>query len=105
MALGKQIRRAREDRGITMTDLAKIVGVSTAAVSIWEADKSIPRAAMLNRVAKALGITVQFLQSTQAVPPLGKLQVDQILDHAKCELATVLGIPKDRIDLSFTVKA
>lgn len=54
----KELRKAAK---MTQTDLGKILGVSFQAVSMWEKGKTHPRAALLPKVADALGCTVDEL--------------------------------------------
>lgn len=54
----KELRKAAK---MTQTDLGKILGVSFQTVSMWEKGKTRPRAALLPKVADALGCTVDEL--------------------------------------------
>lgn len=61
-AIDRAIRRgglaaARARRGLTGTDLAERLGVTTAAVSFWESGKSRPRLAMARRIAAVLEVS------------------------------------------------
>lgn len=52
-------------KGLTQEVLAKMVGVSTSAVSRWLGG-SIPRPARLSELASCLGVTVSFLESAES---------------------------------------
>jgi transcriptional regulator with XRE-family HTH domain len=56
--IGKQIRRHRLARKLSMRDLAKLVGVNGSAVAHWEAGRNDPRGELLPSLASALGVTV-----------------------------------------------
>jgi len=57
MVLGLKIRRVREDAGMTQTELAKLVGTQTSAISrIEDADYDRHSVQTLTKVAEALGI-------------------------------------------------
>ena len=39
---GAEIKRLRKNKNLTQSDLAKIIGVSSKAVSKWETGKGLP---------------------------------------------------------------
>lgn len=57
MSVGTEIRRRRENVGITQDDLARIVCVSRSAVAQFENNYKTPSLAVLVRIADALGTT------------------------------------------------
>ena len=59
--LGANIREYRKAAGLTQAELAGTMGVKQAAVAMWEADKSVPRADALPLIAKTLGCTIEQL--------------------------------------------
>jgi repressor LexA len=57
--IGENIRKLRERRGFTQSELATRVGLrSYTSISKWEKGKSEPRAGMLNKIAFVLGATI-----------------------------------------------
>lgn len=52
---------ARTKCGLSQAEVGKSVGVSDAAVSMWETGKTLPRVPMLRRVAELYGCTVDEL--------------------------------------------
>lgn len=64
---GATIRRLREDKGITQTQLADMLGVSSKAVSKWETAKGLPDITLIESLAKALGVSVIELMSGNTV--------------------------------------
>ena len=54
--LGKAIRKARADKGLTQDDLAKQLHISRQAVSSWEIDKSVPSVEIILDVCKVLDL-------------------------------------------------
>lgn len=52
---------AREKSGLSQVAVAKKVGVSDAAVSMWETGKTKPRASLLPVIARIYGVTVDEL--------------------------------------------
>lgn len=64
------IRTRRRILGLTMKQLANIVGVTEAAISHYETGRREPDNDMLLRIANALGVTVDYLISNEESPDL-----------------------------------
>ena len=58
MSLGKEIKKARIDKGWKQQDLQKVVGLSQKHLSAIELDKVDPKWSVVKRLAVALGVTV-----------------------------------------------
>lgn len=54
---------ARRKAGLSQMAVAKEMGISDAAVSMWETGKTRPRAAILSKLAKLYGCSVDELLS------------------------------------------
>ena len=59
--IGRRIRAARRDRGLTQDALAAAVGVSRSAVAQWETGRAGQFTAHLAGIAGALEVGVEFL--------------------------------------------
>lgn len=55
------IRKIRRDRDITQKQLAERLGTRQQTVAMWERGHNEPRAAMIPKIAEALGCTVADL--------------------------------------------
>lgn len=64
---GATIRHLRETKGITQSQLAEEIGVSSKAVSKWETAKGLPDISLIEPLAKALGVSVMELISGNTV--------------------------------------
>ena len=64
---GTTIRRLREAKGLTQTQLADKIGVSSKAVSKWETAKGLPDITLIEPLAKALNVSVMELMSGDTV--------------------------------------
>ena len=64
---GTTIKRLREAKGVTQTQLAEQIGVSDKAVSKWETAKGLPDITLIEPLAKALGVSVMELMSGDTV--------------------------------------
>lgn len=52
MNIGSEIRELREARGLTITELAKMIGSTQSKLSLIERGKANPTLELLNRVAR-----------------------------------------------------
>ena len=64
---GSAIRRLRELRGMTQTELADRIGVSAKAVSKWETARGLPDISLLQPLAQALGVSVIELMNGEQI--------------------------------------
>jgi len=64
---GATIRRLREEKGITQTQLATQIGVSSKAVSKWETAKGLPDITLIEPLSVALGVSVMELMSGDTI--------------------------------------
>ena len=61
MEMGKEIRRLRNDRGLTQEGLAAALNVTAQTVSKWECGNSVPDVQMLPQIAVYFGISIDQL--------------------------------------------
>ncbi len=59
--ISRRIIETREARGFTASDLARLTNVSPAAVWNWEKNGTKPRPDTLTSIAKALGVSPEYL--------------------------------------------
>lgn len=64
---GATIKRLREEKGITQTQLAEQIGVSGKTVSKWETAKGLPDITLIEPLSGALGVSVIELMSGDTV--------------------------------------
>lgn len=57
VAVGKRIAELREKRGLTLSQLAKLVGMSKSALWAVEQGRVSPTISTLWKIANALGVT------------------------------------------------
>ncbi len=58
---GERLARLRKQKLLTQSELARRLGVTVTAVCYWEQDRSRPKAARLEALAKLLGVPVADL--------------------------------------------
>lgn len=59
--IGENIKKLREARRLSQTELAKALSVSKQSVSNWENENIIPSVEMLLKIAKYFSVTPDFL--------------------------------------------
>lgn len=60
---GTTIKKLREKKGITQSQLAESIGVSSKAVSKWETAKGLPDISLIEPLSRMLGLSVTELLS------------------------------------------
>jgi len=64
---GITIRNLREKKGLTQTELADVLGVSSKAVPKWETAKGLPDISLIEPLANALSVSVMELMTGNTV--------------------------------------
>ena len=67
---GNRIIELRKEQGITQSELAKKIGISRSALSLYEIEKREPDIDTLNRLASYFNVWVDYLSghSNQRIP-------------------------------------
>ncbi len=60
-SIGKRIKFARKNAGLTQTELAEKLGISYQGIAQWETGKRNPKIESLQKIANALSISVEEL--------------------------------------------
>ena len=60
------IRSTRQQRGLSVAEVAERVGVSAASIYMWETDRGRPRDANLSALCKALRLPVRTTKELAA---------------------------------------
>lgn len=102
--IGSRIRKARESLNppLSQKDFALRLGKTPSAISLWEADKNLPRLDEIGDVAKALGVTISFLlgEATDQLPAQPHAEISAILESSidKLMMANWGELNKDRLN-------
>ena len=64
---GAAIKRLREERNMTQTQLAERIGVSHKAVSKWETARGLPDISLIGPLAEALGVSLMELMNGESI--------------------------------------
>lgn len=101
--VGDKIKALRESKGFSRADLADQLGISQMAVWNWENKGMTPRRELLGKIAKALRVPESQLKADEADDSNRPETVDDILQGAKKRIASLLGVPAQRVTLKFEV--
>lgn len=82
MAVGDRVKELREQMNISQNKLAKLAGISQAAISILESGKKSPTVDTLGRIAQALGCAVSDLTGEDDLPPPAPVPPQDEIDDA-----------------------
>ncbi|MBY3222788.1 helix-turn-helix domain-containing protein [Rhizobium laguerreae] len=104
MTVAQRITEIRQARGWSMTEVANLTGVTTSAVSNWEAGNSIPRQESLEKIARIFGVTKAFLETGEGSGEAPQ-DVLGILSRAKSQLSLATGVAVDQIVLDLRISA
>ena len=64
MTVGENIRRIRQERGLTLKQLGEMVGVSEAYIRAYESGRRNPKLKSLETLAQALAVNVEVLTNS-----------------------------------------
>ena len=73
MVLGNRLRHLRECKGFSHSELGKLSGESASLLMRVESGHAIPSMEGLERLAQALGVSVDLLFSERSAPALPNL--------------------------------
>lgn len=57
----ERLERLMEDKGLQQKDLAEKAGISSNGISTWKTTGTLPRADVAVKIARILGVTVEYL--------------------------------------------
>ena len=81
LLLGRRIRHARTEKGLTLDELGQLVGSTASQLSLVENGRREPRLSLLQSLAAALGTTTTDL--LDAAPPSRRAALEIDLDRAQ----------------------
>lgn len=87
--IGQRIRALRRSKKLTQVQLAKIAGVSSPAVTEWEKDSYLPKAASLEAIANKFGVTTEYILTGKGDPDAMQKEKTNVIP-VKARMAPVL---------------
>lgn len=64
MTVGENIRRIRQERGLTQKQLGELVGASEAYIRAYESGRRNPKPSSLEKIANALAVNPEVLENS-----------------------------------------
>lgn len=92
--IGERIKRARNAAGLSLRAVAEAAGLSATAVSKFETGKLVPASDTLLRLAKALGVRVEFFLR----PETARLEAPEYRKRASLGKKQLASIEADVVD-------
>lgn len=81
MTLGKKLKSARKNAGLTQEQMAEKLVVSRQAITKWEADRGMPDIENLKQLSKLLNISIDYLLDSGESMDLSVMREEINLDH------------------------
>lgn len=97
LAIGLQIRRLREERGLSLSALGRRAGLSKPSIWAWETGKSLPRRRSLDQLAAALDVSVDEIMGNAALSSIAPDDPDAPGQETSSGLRAEIDTAKRRI--------
>jgi transcriptional regulator with XRE-family HTH domain len=94
-SVGEKIKQRREDKKMTQHELAKLLGITPAAVCQWETRGTVPRAKTLAKVAEVLNVSEHTEQ--------GVVTLAEVVERTRKQIAELTGLSSDQLKLTLTM--
>ncbi|HZG31989.1 XRE family transcriptional regulator [Sphingopyxis sp. YF1] len=91
-SFGARVRRLRMARGLSQSDFAAALSVSTAAVCNWELDRARPKVGRMHAIAALLEVTADKLFGRGTTGPL-----HEKLAQSREEIARLAGTTPEKV--------
>ena len=83
MTFSDKIKRSREVVGLTQQELANLVGVSKRTIASYECTDAVARRSTIEKLAKALKVSVKYLTDPNCSDPLADIARDGHVEEAR----------------------
>lgn len=83
MTFSDKIKRSREVAHLTQNELAQLVGVSQRTIASYESGGAKARRSTIEKLARALWVSVKFLSDDDCADPLAEIDKDDYIEQAR----------------------
>ena len=83
MTFSDKIKRSREVARMTQVELAEQVGVSQRTIASYESGGARARRSTIEKLARALKVSVKFLSDDDCTDPLAEIEKDDYIEQAR----------------------
>jgi transcriptional regulator with XRE-family HTH domain len=96
MSFSKQLKKAMAKSGVTQSELSSRTGICKSAISQYISGKNEPKELTIHRIAKALGCSVDFLNSESE----GEIDAEDLKNVPIEQAAKMLGKSKQFVRIA-----
>ncbi len=101
MTLGSKIKQLRKRAGMTQSELAAKLGVSSSAVGMYEQERREPDSRILSKLCDIFGVTGDyFIGTSYSLPSGGGVEVSEVFDEFTKRLTAQEGLMFDGVPLN-----
>lgn len=83
MTFSDKVKRSREVVGMTQSELAAKTGVSQRTIASYESGGAIARRSTMEKLARALKVSVKYLMEENCTDPLDEIEKDGYMEQAR----------------------
>lgn len=83
MTFSDKVKRSREVVGMTQSELAAKTGVSQRTIASYESGGAIARRSTMEKLARALKVSVKYLMEENCTNPLDEIEKDGYVEQAR----------------------
>ena len=94
----RRLKRLREEKGVTMVDLASIIGMSQATISEWEKGNKFPRAGALQELANYFNVPMEYFFKKKVFPIVDMVNIPLYPSMTACALSIVDGLSDEEVE-------
>jgi transcriptional regulator with XRE-family HTH domain len=98
--IGPAIRRLRQQRGLSLSDLADSTGISVSYLSRLEKGRSVPSFTLLSRLGHELGVDIGFFVETEREAE----SVDRLLENSLARTTIPAEVRPELFNLSIEAR-
>jgi len=97
MVIGSRLREARKNQNLSQEALGKLLGLSKAAISLYENEKRNPNLENIIEMIYILGVSADYLLGTDVVVEIKEHDNPKYRAFTKEEVAFIDELRKDKI--------
>lgn len=94
----RRLKRLREEKGITMVELASIIGMSQATISEWEKGNKFPRAGALQELANYFDVPMEYFFKEKVFPIVDMVNIPLYPSMTAGALSIVDGLSDEEVE-------
>ena len=97
MIVGSRLKEARKSKGLSQEALGKLLGLSKAAISLYESEKRNPTLESIVELMYILGVSADYLLGTDVIIEVKEEKIPKYRTFTKEEVAFINELRKDKL--------